>query len=483
MKKKCLSRRSFLKAGTGASFAATLTPAIVSLAASKASANPSPMNKWPGRVVINYNNTHSASQINATGASATTLTTMVDDAIKMLTNETTVGAAWKAIFPATLTASSKIAIKINLLSSGVVPGHPFIVKGIVEGLMLMDFGGSTLTRSNITIYDANNSDCFNAKGYNTTNFPGITLVPTDTLAAHGSHHNYANTLFNADFLINIPGLRGHGSEWGNATLGFKSHLGTFPAGDAHSNPVTHLRDYNCVGPVYDKTVLTVCNAIFGTRYNNGPTSSSTPDNYGNYARALWDNTVPTTRVNADTIILSTDPVSAEYQMHKIMRYYYATPQATTVASMPDYLKAAAGIAVDGVSPIYDIGVLREDMRVGRIFNTANQGWTGTEGWVPAESAAEAGLHPKISAYPNPVNPVAHFDFWAPTSMAGQTARLEIFNAAGRLVHEKEAPVAGAWNHALWDGRNRNGRQAATGAYTVRIRVGRETLRTTFTLAR
>lgn len=110
-----LTRRSFIK-GSAASAALAMVggSAIDSLSAQTSTLANGPGNKWPGRVVINFNkNAASGVTVDETVAKQ-----MVSDAICKLTNETSVAAAWKAIFPTTLTAASKIAIKINILNNG-----------------------------------------------------------------------------------------------------------------------------------------------------------------------------------------------------------------------------------------------------------------------------------------------------------------------------------------------------------------------------
>ncbi|MBL8025888.1 MAG: DUF362 domain-containing protein [Fibrobacteres bacterium] len=482
---KC-SRRGFMKAGTGAAVATTLVPGLISLSPSSAEAAVSPMNKWPGRVVVNYNNKHAATQTGGTAADKTILTKMVDDSIKMLTGETTVGAAWKAIFPATLNANSKIAIKINLLSSGVVPGHPYIVAAMVEGLMQMNFGTAsspvTLTRSNITIYDGNNSNAFSAKGYNATNFPGITLRPTDTLSSHGDGArgaNYANTLYNAEFLINIPGIRGHSSYAGNATLGFKSHYGTYPT-SYHDNITTppYLRDINCLGPVFAKTVLTVGNAIYATNYGNGPSTNSNPDNYNRYAKTM-DPSVVSTRVQCDTILMSTDPVAIEMQMHKIMSLNANPVRSYAVSNLPTYLKLSGGVAV-GTETVYNIGTIDESQQnVGKIINEVAVGWTGQERLSPKSAIAVS----SITVRPNPANPRTCFDYTFSHEHVGKPVHVEVFDSLGQCVFKEESVVAGIVNHFVWEGKDNSGQAAASGNYVVYIKAGKDQRKASFTLVR
>ena len=76
--KKKLSRRNFLKTGTGIAASAPLAPAIIGLSAKDVPCAPSPLNQWPGRVVLNYNNMQTATQTAGNAASETTIKKMVE---------------------------------------------------------------------------------------------------------------------------------------------------------------------------------------------------------------------------------------------------------------------------------------------------------------------------------------------------------------------------------------------------------------------
>ena len=172
--KKRISRRSFLKTGTGMAAAAPLAPAIIGLGVKNVLAAPSPLNQWPGRAVLNYNNLHNATPTGGTAADETVVKKMVDDAILLLTGQATVGEAWKAVFPG-ITPASKIAIKINILNA-IIPSHPFVVMGITGGLLQMDVGGSAFPAANITLYDSNNTRSLTNAGFTAARFPGVNLV-------------------------------------------------------------------------------------------------------------------------------------------------------------------------------------------------------------------------------------------------------------------------------------------------------------------
>ncbi len=323
-KKGNLSRRTFLKASTGAAALSTLAPVILSLSASKIVASPSPLNKWPGRVVINYNNTHSAGTNNGSDSDKTILMKMVDDAIKQLTGQTTVGEAWKSLFP-TLTASTKIALKVNFNYNQEVPPHPFVVAGITEGLKLMPLDNGTFPAGNIYMYESQGGGSFDGAGYTSDLFPSpINRIAQDSLNTHdddpgAGDRAYADTLYNCQYLINVPGIRGHGSEYGSVTMGFKSHFGTYSPNHSGNFPEYH-RDINCTGPVYNKTVLTVFGGIYALNQGHGPGGSA--DNFSTYAKTMDPSTGST---RADTIIMSTDPVALNFRPSRYKKLTVKVP--------------------------------------------------------------------------------------------------------------------------------------------------------------
>jgi hypothetical protein len=189
-----------------------------------------------------------------------------------------------------------------------------------------------------------------------------------------------------------------------------------------------------------------------------------------------DPAVSASRPNCDTIIISTDPVAAEFQMIKCMRLNQG--QSYTTVSMPNYLKSSGGVA-STLSPTYNIGTLNEaQQNVGKIINEVATGWTGNEIF------RTAGQYPSgIAVRPNPANTVARFDFWAPEALAGRKAILEIYDMQGRLVYRDKPSILGACNHAAWNGRSRNGANVPAGNYAVYITAGKESLHRVFTLIR
>lgn len=315
-------------------------------------------NKWPGRVVINFN------KAAATGLKVNEMVVkrMVDDSIKLLTNQTSIGAAWKAVFPDSLTIQSKIAIKINILNSGNSAPHPYSVMAITEGLQQMNFGGNKFPAANITIYDGNNLNSMDSAGFTAARFPNINRIK-DKAQIWGDGVNdlgYVQALHDCNFLINIFSPIGHIPEFGGFALGFKSHYGSYlPVRVEHAQP--YMRDINCIGPIFIKTVLSICSGIFGMNEGNGPAGGI--DDYSVYSKKIDPSS---TNNKPTTIIMSTDPISCEFQAIKMMRLNKGKSYA--IADLPDYLRVSAGIG-GALSPVYNIGIIDERlMDVRKIVN-------------------------------------------------------------------------------------------------------------------
>jgi hypothetical protein len=473
-----VSRRSFLKSSAAAGAAVVATGGLVeNVLASAPALTPGPGNKWPGRVAINFNKdavTRSGS--NATAVPAT-IAKMVDDTIMLLTGESTIGAAWKAVFPSSLTAQSKIAIKVNTLNSGTPAPHWSSVKAITDGLQLMDFSGTIFPAANITIYEAVGNK-LSAAGYSSTNFGSTIKIANDTsnLVAGGdgalSNRTYAGTLKDAAFLINVFSPRGHniGSTF---TLGFKSHFGTYsnPTGLHGSAAATNLRDINCVGPVFNKTVLSVCSGIFGMNESNGPTGSAA--DYTNYAKTMDS----TATLCPTTIMMSTDPVSIEMQAIKMMRLNKSPAGPYGIADMSTYLRASGGVTGALTGTTYNIGQIDETkMEIRRILNDLVM----VENHPDLGGAAAGAI---IFASPIKGHSGTFIEFKLPHGYAGRDALLELYDIKGALIRRHSQKVLGVLNHFSWDNKDASGRQVSLGTYIVRLKSGRIHLSTKFVTMR
>jgi hypothetical protein len=451
----------------------------------RTAASTAPFNKWRGRVVINFNKTAAPSgDVLPDSTQMATIKTMVDDAIKLLTGESTVGAAWKAVFPASLSLSSLIAIKIPVgINSGHTAPHYSTVQGITEGLQQMDFGGTRFPAGNITIFDATGSNPLSTTGYTAANFPGITLVKPTTFTAYtdaaqdnanpGVRMPYCAPLNTANFLINVFSPRGHSTYAENFTLAFKNHYGTYNAGSLpHAGPATSqiLRNINCMGAVYNKTVLLMCSGIYANYESHGP-SGYPPEDFNRYSRFM---DATSTNTNPTTIMLSTDPVSIEMQAIKMMRIQGQGQYA--VANMPNYLKASGGVVVTGTNwppnpavpnTMDNIGIIDEtQMDIRRIINGVPVVAVKDRPLAQARSAG-----PFVTASQVRGHNSTFIEFALPESHAGGTATIEIFDLKGKRIAHLSHRVGGVLNHLSWNETDATGRHAGRGVYIVHLVSG------------
>jgi hypothetical protein len=494
-KKISAGRRNFLKVSAAGAASLAIASKVETIFSASSAASPATSNnKWPGRVVINFNKAAFAANV----ANATVIKQMVDDAILLLTGQTTIGAAWQSIFPSTLTATSKIAIKIPIcfLSNDYLTApHWSSVKAITDGLQQMTFNGTAFPAANITIYDlivnkpiaTSGPGTFASAQYTAANFPGITILK-DTAIDGGdgalNNHVYAASLKNANFLINVFGPRGHNMPptGSGFTLGFKNHFGTYsdPWITMHANgsgmwtaqTAQNLIDINCTGPVYTKTVLVVCSGIYGTNEGNQPTVAAT--NYGPYAHSI-DNTIAATASGPTTIIMSTDPISVEMQAIKMMRLNSGGAYAT--ANMPPYLQAAAGLTASGFTKTYNIGTIDESkMDIRPIKNGVS-----TPVLNPVAdpiNASQAGI---VAHHINGHN--TFIEFMLPQEHVGKEAIIEIYDVKGALVRKLSRKVLGVRNNLSWDEKSERGALVSKGTYIAQLISSGKRASAPFTIVR
>jgi|WetSurMetagenome_2_1015567.scaffolds.fasta_scaffold92500_1 hypothetical protein len=478
-----ISRRSFLKSSAATTAAMAIPGGIVSsVVANQASTamTAGPGNKWPGRVVVNFNKNA------VTGTTTPTIVVsvvkqMVDDSILKLTGETTIGAAWKALFPSTLTAQSKIAIKVYS-ATPKTPSHWQGVKAITDGLQQMDFNGTKFSADNISIYEGMASNRHSEAGFTAANLPGIKIEywgrdkfgdGTGNEAAGAiKDRPYSPTLKNADFLINAFNPHGHEAKYGSFSIGFKNHYGSYDLykpSDIHTNPEQHLRDMNCTGPIFKKTVLSTCIGLVACNESVGPMTS--PDDYSTYSKAI-DPT--STCKHSTTIIMSTDPISCEMQTIKMMRMNKGGKYG--ISDMPKYLQASGGVSGALTGTNYNIGIIDEaKMDIRRITNGAT-------------SIAEHPLHREgLSSASLKVSPLSGFsgtfiEYRLPAQHIGQESSIAIHSVNGALIRKESLPVLGALNHFSWDHKDRSGNRVPAGNYIVQVKSVHVSLSERFTIA-
>lgn len=487
-------RRDFLKTAAAGTAVIALNPEIGKVLASPSStpAARDPGNKWPGKVAINFNK----NLVKNDAIDNTIIAKMIDQTIQLLTGKDDVGDAWKSVFPDSLSVTSKIAVKVVCYNPYKVGLNWQTVKGVTDGLQKMTFDGTTFPASNITIYELTTSptaNAFSVAGYTAANFPGINITSDKSKKVKTgdgalNDREYAKALKDADFLINCFNARGHayGDNDGKFTCGFKSHFGTYtdpngmhgtPAGSGVSK---NIRELTCVGPVYKKHVLSVCGAIFASNEGNGPggimgTDDLKPENFSTYVKTM-DSTA--TVKHPSTIIMTTDPVTAEMQAIKILRINKNKTYGPT--NLPAYLQSAAGVDKAGFTPTYNIGVLDETgMTIYKMINDVV-----VSGPVRTfRNSSEFAASVRMSTHPVQGNECVSIDFFLLNDHIGKKASIEIFDAQGSLIRKLVHLVGGLHNQCSWDQKDSRGANVSRGMYIAKLSCGPAKISSQFSITR
>jgi hypothetical protein len=262
---------------------------------------------------------------------------MMDASIMRLTGQSSVGEAWKAIFPG-ITTSSVVGIKVNCVNSAL-PTHPAVATSVANGLVQMDIGGSLFPRNNIIVWDRTNSEltacgytlytgsdpgtmrCFGTNqsgvGYDTGvtfNVNGVTTYPSKIMSQ------------SCDYLINAAVIKTHSQ--GVVTLTLKSHYGSVqnPGYLQHSSgcspavPSLNQQIRDVITPSNIQKLFLI-DALFGL-YSGGPGGSP--------------------NFNPKLLIMSLDQVACDYQGQNVINAERArhslsplnAAQITTAAQAP-----------------------------------------------------------------------------------------------------------------------------------------------------
>jgi hypothetical protein len=189
---------------------------------------------------------------------------------------------------------------------------------------------------------------------------------------------------------------------------------------------------------------------------NGPAGSA--DIYTTYAQSIdptSTNQCPT------TIVMSTDPVSAEMQAIKMMRINKKETYA--LADMPTYLQASAGMTATGFTTVNNIGVIDESqMTVLKIINGASTPVLNPAAGLMGPSGAAIVAH-HIKGLAN-----TFIEFKLPVAQVGSNASIEIFDNKGALVRKFSQKVLGVQNHFSWDESDMTGKMAGQGMYVAHL---------------
>lgn len=271
------SRRDFLKAGSALAGLTALPVPLSSLAATDAAPDTPHTTAYkypnPGRIVI-VEHPNAVSGYN--NVNAAVVQSMFDEGIMQLTGITSSpAAALASLFPG-LTTSKKIAIKPNLINSSV-PTRKELLKAVITRLVQM-LGG--FPAANITVYERHS---MSAGGYSQTYFGQQVNLVVDssfpnlgyTILCNGKNRPYSKSLYEADYLINMPVAKDHSCGSGlNFTLSFKNHMGTVNPGGSlgiHCDK-TAVMDIMASSVMVTKQRLVILDALYAI-YNGGPSGS------------------------------------------------------------------------------------------------------------------------------------------------------------------------------------------------------------------
>jgi len=467
-----------------------------------------PKGIFPGRVVwvmdmdatnINCTNSnHANAYWQDSNCDQAVVDQMFSDGLRQLTGKSTHAGAWDAIFRYFNVNHEKgdtgyldtetIFIKINAVSawSGAEPNgdmpsnlgiefdtSPQAILALLR--QLVNEAGVPETNIYIgdpmcdiwnTLYDkfyAEFPDINYVSQGNVTGRYKITADATDdiiysdkgTVMTEVSSHRFFNEMVNADYLLNVPSMKGH--RWGGVTMFAKNHFG--------SNTVDHswelhkglmkpdsdpLREgYNLYRVFVDlmsdkelggKTLLYYMDALWATSYEH-----QKPEKFQS---APWNNDW------CSSLLFSLDPVAVESVGLDIMQKEFTVedmsanpPRYTYVQwdGVDDYLHQAAssewwpeGIMYDPDetgSPIGSLGVHEHWNNVNDMQYTRNLG-TG-EGIelikifrLPPVALAPEFATSNMTIYPNPGNTQTTIRFKLPGEA---TLMLEVYTTTGRLI--------------------------------------------------
>ena len=326
---RMISRRRFLKGMTLAATGLVVTPALAGAKKVGDMVGRRGLgrgNAMPGRIILLHDDNLSHNDV----VDMDRAEIVVAQGVKALAGITDIGEAFESLFPG-ITPSSKIAIKVNLISDTDTRWET--ARGVVSGLSMMF--GRTYDVSNVTLFDhwSMSGHGYTAARFtfngNTANLQSTSECDSGIYPVPG--RQLSSWIADAEFLINMPVLKDHSSN--QLTLAFKNHYGSvYP----HSmcGQITSMLELNTHTQIKDKTSLVLLDGIFGI-WRGGP------HGYPQDWQTFPDENTP------NSLFLSTDPVTTEYWGRETINAERASRGYGTYPAT--YVETAAG------SP-YDLGI-------------------------------------------------------------------------------------------------------------------------------
>lgn len=281
------------------------------------------------------------------------VTSMVEDGLLALTGAASVGDAWDVLIP-DFEPGRTLAIKVNLNNTrSEEPGNAIDaiiepVNALLPGLIAHGFAPSDITVYDVThgMHDGHMPERLAGRcAYEGVNFAAFVgerepysqeLVRFDPANRKSiSPRPLARVLVEADYLINMPIAKAH--DFAGMSASFKNHFGSIDRCDrlhpyVFQSEETYTADYSPLLELYanehvgGKTVLTLCDALFGT------------------CAHLWSapSPWPACAGPPNSILLATDPVALDCVVADLLAAQGAIPE-----NADDYLVLAgkAGMGV------------------------------------------------------------------------------------------------------------------------------------------
>jgi hypothetical protein len=235
---------------------------------------------------------------------------MLDAAVMKLTGVSSKPQAYAALFPAPITATTKIVCKRNDVSGRSSTSNATLVDTcLVAGLRTIP----GITAANVTVQ-------------NSSSGTGSSSV---TITAGGKTFPMRQNLVDAAYIINCPVAWMHGSDYG-VTLSLKNTMAyiSSPA-SFHSLNKSWLYECSLSPGVKPRQVLSLMDAIVGNN-RSGPGGSVT--------------------FTAGTIILSKDIVAVDYNTLRLMEKQ-TSPNANQIKTGDTQLKSAATAGLGTNDPL------------------------------------------------------------------------------------------------------------------------------------
>jgi hypothetical protein len=296
--------------------------------------------------------------VNLPGVNQDVVDAMIDRGVSGLLglNPDQITNAWRQLIP-DYTHGKMVAIKANLnnsfgcgSNSGSIDAIAQPINAVVRGLKSMG-----VRDQDIVVFDAIRS--FPDRVFNELHYKNIQIHDNGCRGYPSTWNSsdpdafiqfsppsgglpavrLSDTMINADYLINMPIMKGH--PIAGVTLSFKNHFGTVNnPGGMHNHVATSYSDINTYNALVDlysnphiqgKTVLTISDSIYGSReYQNTP-----PQPWNTFSGQP-----------PCSLLFSTDPVAIDCVMHDLLKAERGSAQPNTSDC---YLKLAgsSGIGV------------------------------------------------------------------------------------------------------------------------------------------